>query len=160
MDDRRRALVERYKRGYDAIVDALRGAADAELDVRPPGDREFTAREVVHHVADSEMTSAIRLRRLIAEERPAISGYDEWGFAGRLRYASRPIEPALLAIRAARETTAQILERLTPEEWDREGTHGEMGRYRVDDWLDVYAAHAHEHAEQIGRALAHARRAR
>ena len=160
MDDRRRALVERYRQGYDAVVDALRGATDAELDVRPPGPQEFTAREVVHHVADSEMTSAIRLRRLIAEDRPAITGYDEWDFGRRLRYAKRPIEPALLALRAARETTAQILELLTPEEWEREGTHDEMGRYRVDDWLEVYAAHAHDHADQIRRAIAHARGSR
>ena len=87
---------------------AVAGLADAELD-RRPSDGGWTPREVVHHVADSEMTSAIRLRRLIAEDEPLIVGYDGDEFARRLHYADRPIEPALAAVEAARATTAQIL---------------------------------------------------
>ena len=84
-------------------------SATAELDHRP-ADGGWTPREVVHHVADSEMTSAIRLRRLIAEDEPLIVGYDGDEFARRLHYADRPIEPALAAVAAARATTVQILQ--------------------------------------------------
>jgi hypothetical protein len=42
-----------------------------------------------------------------------------------------------------------VLERLTDAEWLREGTHTESGRYSVDRWLEIYAAHAHDHAAQI-----------
>ena len=146
----RRSLVERYKDGYRVVTAALAGISEGELGARP-GPGEWTPREVVHHLADSEMTSAIRLRRLIAEDRPTIAGYDEQEFARRLHY-DRPIEPSLEALRAARSSTADILERLTEAEWGREGTHSESGRYTVEDWLRIYAAHAHDHAEQIGRA--------
>jgi len=71
----RDALVAKYKAGYQAVVDALDGATDEELD-RVPAPGKWTARQIVHHLADSEMTSAIRLRRLIAEDRPLIVGYD------------------------------------------------------------------------------------
>jgi hypothetical protein len=151
----RQALVEKYREGYRVVSDALRGISDRELDARPaPG--KWSAREIVHHLADSEMTSAIRLRRLIAEERPVIQGYDQDVFARRLAY-DRPIQASLDAFRAARQTTAEILERLTETDWTREGTHSESGRYTVERWLEIYAEHAHTHAEQIRRARAAAR---
>jgi hypothetical protein len=102
------------------------------------------------------MTSAIRLRRLIAEERPVIQGYDQDAFARRLAY-DRPIQASLDAFRAARQATAEILERLTETDWTREGTHSESGRYTVERWLEIYAEHAHNHADQIRRARAAAR---
>ncbi len=146
----RRSLIDRYKDGYRAVTEALAGITDRELDARP-GPDEWTPREIVHHLADSEMTSAIRLRRLLAEDHPTIVGYDEQEFARRLHY-DRPIESSLEALRAARRSTADILERLTEAEWAREGTHSESGRYSVEDWLEIYAAHALDHAAQIRAA--------
>lgn len=157
MDRNTRAhLIERYRQGYDVIVEALQAITETELDAREaPG--EWSPREIVHHLADSEMTSAIRLRRLIAEDTPEITGYDQEEFARRLYY-DRPLEPSLAAFRAARESTADILNRLTEEEWGRAGTHSESGAYSVTDWLEIYAAHAHDHADQIRRARAAATR--
>ena len=149
---RRRALIEQYKDGHRVVTEALREVSEAELDARP-GPDEWTAREIVHHLADSEMTSAIRVRRLLAEDRPLIGGYDEVEFARRLYY-DRPIAASLEAVKAARSTTAEILERLSEAEWTREGTHSESGRYTVETWLEIYAAHAHDHAAQIRRARA------
>jgi hypothetical protein len=146
----RTALIERYKAGYDEVVAALEGIDDAALDARP-GPDEWTAREVVHHLADSEMTSALRLRKLLAEDSPRIEPYDEAGFARRLPY-DRPIEPSLEALRGARSSTASILERLPESAWTRGGHHPEHERYTVEDWLEIYAAHAFEHADQIRRA--------
>jgi len=153
--DTRRRLIENYTDGYRAVSDALRGISEPELDARPaPG--KWSAREIVHHLADSEMTSALRLRRLIAEDRPTIQGYDQDEFSRRLYY-DRPIQASLDAFRAARQTTAEILERMTDAEWAREGTHSESGRYTVERWLEIYADHAHNHADQICRARGAAR---
>jgi hypothetical protein len=149
---RRRTLIDQYRTGYAAVVDALAGADDAALD-RRPGPGTWSAREIVHHLADSEMTSAIRLRRLIAEENPTIVGYDQEVFAQRLSY-DRPIAASLEAFRWARSSTAEILDRLTDAEWARAGTHSESGPYSVERWLEIYAEHAVKHAAQIRRALA------
>ncbi len=153
MDRERRAqLIARYKDGYRVVAEALRGATDTELDARPaPG--KWTAREIVHHLADSEMTSAIRLRLMIAEERPAIRPYDQEAFA-RTLYYDRPIAASLLAFQAARGCTGELLDRLSDADWAREGSHPEHRSYGVERWLEVYADHAHNHAEQITRARA------
>ena len=150
MDSEQRAqLIERYRDGYRAVAEAFEGLREGELDHSASG--EWTPRMIAHHLADSEMTSAIRLRRLIAEANPLIQGYDEVQFASRLT-SDRPIEPSLEAMRWARETTAQILERLTEEDWRRAGTHSESGKYSVEDWLTIYASHGHDHAKQIQRS--------
>jgi hypothetical protein len=153
----RRKLIDRYKDGYRVIAEALSGASDAELDTHPaPG--KWSAREIAHHLADSEMTSAIRLRLLIATDHPKIVGYDQDEFARRLYY-DRPIEASIEAFKAARRTTAEILERMTEAEWSRGGTHSEHGgEYTVERWLEIYAVHAHDHAEQIRVARGEARK--
>jgi hypothetical protein len=148
MDDQeRKTLIEQYRDGYAAVVEALLKITPDELDVRPaPG--KWSVREIIHHLADSEMTAAVRLRLLLAEDRPEIKGYDQDEFARRLYY-DRPHEPSLELFRMVRSSTAEILERLTPAEWVREGTHSEAGPFGVEQWLRVYAAHAHKHARQI-----------
>jgi DinB superfamily len=147
----RAKLVERYKDGTRVFAEALEGITDGELDARP-GTDEWSAREVVHHMADSEMTAAIRLRRLIAEDLPTIQGYEQEEYAQRLFYSERPIDASVDAVASARQTTAEILDRLDEGQWARRGTHTESGAYGVETWLEIYADHAHDHADQIRRA--------
>ena len=91
----REALIDQYEDGFRAVSAALDEITEAELEAREaPG--EWSPREIVHHLADSEMTSAIRLRLLIAEDAPALIGYDQEAFVRNL-YPDRPIEPTLAA---------------------------------------------------------------
>jgi DinB superfamily len=145
----RSELIRRYREGHRAVVAALEGLDEAELD-RSASD-EWTPRMIAHHLADSEMMSAIRLRRLLAEDSPVIHGYDEAEFARKLT-SDRPIEPSLEAMRWARESSAQLLERMSEDDWRRAGTHSESGPYSVEDWLRIYAKHGHDHAKQVERS--------
>ena len=143
----RERLIALYRDGYRAVVEALHSATEEQLDARPaPG--KWSSREIVHHLADSEMTAAVRLRLLLATDRPTIHAYDQDEFSRRLHY-DRPHQSSLEAFRYAREATAQILERLDEAEWLREGTHTEAGSFGVQTWLKIYAEHAHRHAQQI-----------
>ena len=152
----RQQLIEQYKDGYRVVAEALAGATQPELDAHPaPG--KWSARQIVHHLADSEMTSAIRLRLLIAADRPQIAGYDQDEFARRLHY-DRPIDASLEAFRAARRVTAELLDRMSDAAWVREGTHPEHGPYSVERWLEIYGIHAHDHADQIRVARASVRK--
>jgi hypothetical protein len=90
---------------------------------------------------------------LLAEDEAVIRAYDQKLYAGRLYYA-RPIQASLDAFQAARRATAEILEQMTETEWARPGTHSESGRYSPEKWLEIYAQHAHAHADQIRAARA------
>jgi hypothetical protein len=147
----RSELLERYRGGTAAVEDALAGITDRELDRVPPGDGEWNARQVTHHLADSESMSYIRLRRLLADDDPVIQGYNEPEWARRLHY-DRPIEPSVAVLRAVREASLQLLEAIDEAEWNRTGIHTESGPYGVEGWLRIYAGHPHEHADQIRRA--------
>jgi hypothetical protein len=145
-------LIARYKEGHRVVEEALAGITEAELDARE-GPGEWSPRQVAHHLADSETTSAIRLRRLLAEDNPIIQAYDQDKFARVLHY-DRPIDASLTLFGAVRASTAELLDRMTDADWARPGTHSESGPYGVEDWLHLYAAHAHDHADQILRARA------
>jgi hypothetical protein len=151
----RRELIAKYTDGCRVVSEALEGITDKELDARPaPG--KWSAREIIHHLADSEMIAAIRLRRLITEDEATIRAYDQNIFARRLYY-DRPIHASLEAFRAARLSTAEILGRMTEADWTRQGTHSESGHYSPEKWLEIYAQHGHTHAEQIRKARATAK---
>jgi len=148
--EERSALIAQYGAGYDEVVKALDGFPAASLSAHPIAGK-WSAREIIHHLGDSESTSAWRLRRLLVEDNPVIQGYDQDEFATKLHYNDRDMAPALEAFRSARATTVQLLSMMTEEEWKREGTHTESGRYTVENWLKIYADHAHNHAAQIQR---------
>lgn len=143
----RKRLIDQYKDGYRVVAEALLNAPEEELKARPaPG--KWSAREVVHHLADSEMTAAVRLRVLLATDNPRIVGFDQDEFARKLHY-DRPHEASLEVLKTVRRSTAELLDLMTDADWQRQGTHTEHGAYGVERWLEIYAAHAHTHAEQI-----------
>lgn len=148
--DERRELIARYAAGALEIEQALEGFPAGLLTERPfPG--KWTAREIVHHLADSETTAALRIRKLLAEDEAVLQGYDQDLYAVRFRYNGRDHAAAMRAFRAARENTVPLLEAMSEADWAREGTHTESGRYTAERWLEIYAAHAHDHADQIRR---------
>jgi hypothetical protein len=146
----RQTLVAQYIDGYNEVTHGLEGFP-ADMLTAHPIEGKWSAAEIVHHLADSETTSGLRLRRLLVEDHPVIQGYDQEAYANRLNYNRREMAPALEAFRSARATAAQLFEFMSDEDWQREGTHSESGSYSVEDWLRIYAAHAHNHAAQIHR---------
>src|SRR5690348_6791513 len=150
--DERKTLIAQYADGYRVVAEALVKITPEELDT-PPAPGKWTPRQIVHHLADSEMTAAVRFRLLVAEDRPAIKGYDQDRFAERLHY-ERSHEASLELFRASRAATADLMACLSEADWLREGTHTEVGRFGLDTWLRIYAPHAHRHADQIRVARA------
>lgn len=148
----RRALLERYRTGAAAFIAAVDGISGTELDARTAPDA-WSAREIIHHLADAELRATVRLRQLLAEDAPIIQGYDEEAYTRRLPQ-DRSITISLEAIRAARAANLELLDRMTDADWLRAGTHTDSGPYSVTDWVTIYAAHAHDHAQQLQRARA------
>ena len=147
----RGARLERFGSGYLDVEKALAGATDEDLD-RRPADGGWTAREVAHHLADIETHGYIRLRRMIAEDVPTLDGPDDEAYARRLHY-DRPIQSSLGVLRAVREASLELLRALSTAEWTRTAIHPKLSPYDIDEWLRIYAEHAHDHADQIRAAI-------
>lgn len=142
-----------YERATAVFLAAAADVTPTTLDAHHPDG--WSARQVIHHLADSEAQSYARLRRLLAEPDPVIQGYDEaaWACAPTLGYAELPVENSLAVFAAVRASSLDIIRRLSPEDLQRAGTHSESGPYSVSRWLEVYSGHPVEHADQLRRAL-------
>lgn len=151
--EERTRLIASYAAGYADVLAALDGITIEEMEARE-GPEEWCPREIVHHLGDAEMDAAGRIRMIVAEERPVLTGWDQNRWIEHLYSKERPIEPSLAALKAAREATLPLLRQLTDEQWQRAGMHSEFGAMSADDWLAFYGLHAQDHAAQIRRARA------
>jgi uncharacterized damage-inducible protein DinB len=143
------AFASQYENATREFLNTVQGLSDADLDVSNSG--AWTARQVIHHVADSEAQSYARLRRLIAEPGTQIQGYDEggWGENETLGYKYLPIEPSLEVFKAVRASSLEIIKRLSEPQLNNSGIHTESGEYTIKTWLETYINHPLEHAQQI-----------
>src|SRR5436309_13589839 len=112
----RQELIARYRDGNNEVTSSLEGFP-TDLLTKHPIAGKWSAAEIVHHLADSETTSALRLRRLLVEDHPLIQAYDQEQYAAKLHYNARDVTPALEAFRYARATTGQLLDLMTEEDW-------------------------------------------
>ena len=148
-----KVLAQSYRDATAAFLAAVAHVDDSNIDTKHPDG--WSARQVVHHVADSEAQSYARLRRLLAEPGSVIQGYDEdaWAKHPKLGYETLPIDHALAVFTAVRAASADLLDGLEPADLELHGMHTERGRITVMDWLQTYSNHPREHAEQLVKAV-------
>lgn len=147
-----KTAISNYINATSSVEEALSQGTD--LDNRAPDG--WSARMVVHHLADSETSSYSRLRSLLAEKTPpTLIGYDEgnWAITPALGYEKSDIKNSLAVFKAVRASTADVLSRITLDDLAKEGIHSERGKYTVQDWLRIYSKHPVDHAEQIVKAF-------
>jgi len=147
------SAVNDYEASTRVLLEAARGVRPDQLDRRVPGG--WSARQIIHHVADSETQSYVRLRRLIAEpEGSLVQGYDEtaWAESDALGYRDLAVEHSLAVFAAVRGASLDVLptQRRRPRSLRRALR---VGRYTVAVWLDIYVRHPREHTEQLLEAL-------
>jgi hypothetical protein len=141
-------LLERLRRGAEMVAVSITGAAGAELDYVPePG--KWSIRQIVAHLADSEMVAGARLRRIIAEDHPRLEAYDQNAWATNLDYGRRKTSQALETFRRIRGENYELLKDLPGPVFEREGVHSERGPMSLKVLLQLIAEHAENHAAQM-----------
>ena len=146
--------VHAYEHATDYFLKEVLVVTSDNIDRRVDGG--WTARQVIHHIADSEAQSYARLRRLLAEPPGSvIQGYDEaaWAQCEQLGYEELAVEHSLDVFRAVRAASLDVLRRLAERDLDRFGEHSESGRYTLAMWLDIYTQHPRAHAAQLVEAV-------
>lgn len=147
-------LIDRYAAAPERLRHAV-GALDAGALDRPEGGDGWTARQIVHHLADSEVMGATRLRQVLGEDGSAFAIYDQEGWARSLGYAgsdAAALEESLDLFALLRQSTARLLRQAPAERWDAWGTHPERGRMTLRDVVALYAGHGEIHLAQLQRA--------
>jgi DinB superfamily len=113
--------------------------------------KKWSIAGVIQHLADSEVVWAWRLRLVLAQERPPITGYDQDLWAERLRYGDADPEQALREFGVLRGGNLRLVKRATPADLQRVGVHAERGEESVAHMMKMYAGHDLLHLNQIAR---------
>lgn len=141
--------------------DALRGTitnVPPALLRQPELPGKWSVAQVLQHLADSEIVWAWRMRLILAQDRPQITGYDQDRWATRLRYdLADPIE-SLEWFSLLRQMNLRLLERASPQDLERVGVHSERGEESLGHLRRLYAGHDLLHRRQIDHVLAAVRR--
>lgn len=126
------------------------GMSEAALSaLEAPG--KWSVRHVLRHLADSEIVWGYRLRLVLAQERPALTGYDQDAWASRLGYEEAEVAEALEEFAVLRRGHLRLLNGASGRDLQRVGVHAERGEETVEHMVRLYAGHDLLHLRQIER---------
>ncbi|PIU46156.1 MAG: hypothetical protein COS95_00145 [Ignavibacteriales bacterium CG07_land_8_20_14_0_80_59_12] len=141
-------LVERYRRAYTELRASVEGLTGEQLS-RKPSPEKWSIREIFQHLLDSELHTSLRIKKVLAEEKPRLSPFDQEEWARKLRYESMDPHAAVLAFGLLRELNGNLLALLTEEQWNRTGIHEERGTLSVRDLVQDAVEHGEAHLLQV-----------
>lgn len=118
---------------------------------RPERPGKWSAVQVIQHLADSDLVWAYRMRLVLAEDRPRLTGYDQDLWATRLRYQDVGAEDALEQFAVLRKLNLGVLEGLDSAAFERVGIHSDRGEERLGHMVRLYAGHDLVHLRQLAR---------
>jgi hypothetical protein len=134
----------------DSVRALFEGLDDATIR-RPEGDGKWSMIEVAHHLADSDMVVGVRIRMIVAQERPPIVAYDQDLWVANLRYRQAALSDVLAQFAVLRAANIRLARQLTPAELVRVGVHTERGAESVGYLLRLVAGHDLVHLAQLAR---------
>jgi hypothetical protein len=126
----------------------VRGLSEKQLATRPaPG--KWSIREIVGHLADTEVVLGSRYRFIAAMDRPPLAGFDQDAFVANLGVAKTPTRDLLDDFAKMRVVNLRLLGRVGAAAWNRVGIHAERGEESLGHLVTLYAGHDRIHLQQI-----------
>ena len=132
----------------DLIEEAVHGLSDGDLRRQPSPD-QWSILEVCCHLRDAADFEGQRIRSLVEEDGPTLEPYNQEVLAQERNYEGDDPHRVDIALRAFWGGLAYQLEELSDEEWERGGTHPEVGPVTVRSRAEAEVEHAKAHLEQI-----------
>lgn len=143
----RQRLIEAIAAAPDRLKQAVRGLTRPQLDTKY---KNWTIRQITHHVADSHLHSIIRFKWALTEDHPTIKAYEEGDWVQTADCLEGAVEPALALLDGLHNKWVQLLNLMTEEQYARTFLHPQTGE-SVNLWLALnsYAWHGQHHTAQI-----------
>lgn len=130
----------------------LREISDSLKEVisNKPAPGKWSPREILTHLADTEITFAFRYRQALADDNHVIQPFDQDRWASS--YSVYRAEQALALFSALRGWNLTLLRSLTPEQLSRKVTHPERGAMTLKTIIETAAGHDLNHLQQLEAA--------
>lgn len=143
----RQQLIEAVRLAPAQLRAAVKDLAHAQLETLY---KNWTVRQIIHHIADSHLHSIIRFKWALTEEHPTVKPYEEgdWVQLNDAKHGS--VEPSLALLDGIHAKWEQLLESMTPDQYARTFFHPQSGK-SISLWLALnnYAWHGTHHIGQI-----------
>ena len=134
----------------DDVRRAIAGLSERQLS-EPESPGKWSMRQVVQHLSDSELVCGYRLRLVLAQDRPTLTGYDQDLWSERLMYQQAAVEPAIENFTILRRANLRLLAAASAADLQRVGVHSERGEESVAHMICMYAGHDLLHLAQLAR---------
>lgn len=126
-----------------AVANAL-GAAGLE---KSPAPGKWSPREILCHLADTELAFGFRLRQTLAEPHHIVQPFDQDAWSKP--YASIPAQAALETFAAIRAWNLVLLATVPPEAYSKPVSHPERGAMTFETLIETMAGHDTNHLVQL-----------
>lgn len=144
---RREALVDDLKNAPNALRGVISGLSQEQLDTRY---KNWTIRQIVHHLADSHVNSYIRFKWTLTEEKPTIKAYEEGDWAELPDSRLGDVEAPLILLAGLHACWVQLLRTLSEEQFARSFIHPQSGdEFSLNTAVEYYSWHSAHHVGQI-----------
>ena len=146
-DIARHRLIGEIADAPDQLRAAVSNLTSDQLDTRY---KNWTVRQITHHIADSHLHSIIRFKWALTETHPTIKAYEEGDWVQLADSKAGDVEPALALLDGLHTKWVQLLDSMTEEQFACTFLHPQTGE-SVDLWLALnnYAWHGRHHTAQI-----------
>jgi DinB superfamily len=134
------------------LVRLIKGVPASKLRKRPAPDK-WSVKEILAHIADTEMVGGFRIRLILGAPGTPIAGFDQDAWVTSGHYDKRDPRKSLEQFRVLREANLALLKSLTAEQWKQYGMHSERGQETVEHIVKMFAGHDLNHIQQIERIL-------
>ncbi|MFJ7828322.1 YfiT family bacillithiol transferase [Psychrobacillus sp. NPDC096623] len=140
--------IETYTVRLRETVDTL---SDEELN-KTYREGAWTVRQLVHHIADSQLNMYQRLKLALTDENPLVPGFNEEKWAIQPD-TLLPVESSIKMLEGINERILSLGQSLMEEQLDRVFTHQTNGEIKVAKKVAKLAWHEEHHLAHIKIAI-------
>ena len=141
-------LVEQYLLGPEILRQSISGMSEDQLNASPIPFK-WSTRQVVLHLADTDLIYADHMKRVIAEQEPTLLGVHDETYGARLAYDKRDVDEEVRLIKTVRRHMGRILRAIDADDFKRKGIHSVDGTVTLADLLQRATDHIPHHAQYI-----------
>ncbi len=145
--EERDELVSELSDVPSVVRESISGLTDSQLDTKY---RNWTIRQIVHHLADSHVNCYIRFKWALTEASPLIKTYNETKWSEIVDARTMPVDVSLTILDGIHARWAGMISRLSEDEMELSFFHPEqMKDVSLNEALPAYVWHANHHIAQI-----------
>jgi hypothetical protein len=119
-----------------------------------PAPQEWSPTEILCHLRDVDgEVNLPRLQKMLHEKNPFLPGVDTDRWAMERDYFHQDGASALRQFISQRMQELDLLQRLSPRDWDRSARHAIFGSTQLKEMVAMMAGHDQVHVRQMEKAL-------